>query len=249
MPEPEPVDPFNVDECVAAARDLREAFAAAAAKRTGLRVTARDWAVALSSSSGPCARQGLTIVPSPAHLAAELTVTSLTTSGFECETTGSYHSMVLELSCKGKDWRALARGVQRRAPRSRRLARRCRATWPPPSPLLSLRSSWRCTTPGRHSTTVPPPPPPPPLPPPSPPPPPCPPPSSPPPPPAPPPPARQGGSLRTSARPTLIRRSEPVRLYERKPSGLVLFRSRSSACLNDPPARPCPSPPLPRAPM
>ena len=52
-----PVDPHDVDKCAAQARELREAFLVASTKRSGLRVTAGDWAAALSTSTGPCARR------------------------------------------------------------------------------------------------------------------------------------------------------------------------------------------------
>ena len=74
-----PVDPHDVDKCAAQARELREAFLVASTKRSGLRVTAGDWAAALSTSTGPCARRSaaggaLAAVgaPLPRHLAPAL---------------------------------------------------------------------------------------------------------------------------------------------------------------------------------
>ena len=74
-----PVAPHDVEKCAAQAKELREAFLHASTKRNGLRVTAGDWAAALSTSTGPCARRSaaggaLSPVgaPLPRHLAPAL---------------------------------------------------------------------------------------------------------------------------------------------------------------------------------
>ena len=84
-PPDAPVDPFDPKEAAAAAKDLRDAFARASSKRAGLRVTAKDWAVAMQTATGPCALRSaaggaLTTMgaPLPRHLAPALSSSVLT---------------------------------------------------------------------------------------------------------------------------------------------------------------------------
>ena len=78
LPPEEPEEPFDAEAAAAAAHALRKTYAAAS-EHSGLHVTAKDWATALRSATGPCARRSavgsslfLARAPLPRHLAPVL---------------------------------------------------------------------------------------------------------------------------------------------------------------------------------